>query len=88
LGFPDCGNLRSTKRKDVKMRVRVLQALVKQRKKDLEFRNSFQDKFSKQDVDFDALKDKVRGLESKIHLAEKEKQNLKNILKDKDDEIR
>jgi hypothetical protein len=47
LGFPDCGNLRSTKRKDVKMRVRVLQALVKQRKKDLEFRNSFQDKFSK-----------------------------------------
>jgi hypothetical protein len=88
LGFPDCGNLRSTKRKDVKMRVRVLQALVKQRKKDLEFRNSFQDKFSKQDVDFDALKDKVRGLESKIHLVEKEKQNLKNILKDKDDEIR
>jgi hypothetical protein len=70
------------------MRVRVLQALVKQRKKDLEFRNSFQDKFSKQDVDFDALKDKVRGLESKIHLVEKEKQNLKNILKDKDDEIR
>ena len=88
MGFPDCGNLRSTKRKDVKMRVRVLQALVKQRKKDLEFRNSFQDKFSKQDVDFDALKDKVRGLESKIHLVEKEKQNLKNILKDKDDEIR
>jgi hypothetical protein len=29
LGFPDCGNLRSTKRKDVKMRVRVLQAMVK-----------------------------------------------------------
>ena len=29
------------------MRVRVLQAMVKQRKKDLEFRNQFQDKFSK-----------------------------------------
>jgi len=29
LGFPDCGNLRSTKRKDVKLRIRVLQAMVK-----------------------------------------------------------
>ena len=66
LGFPDCGNLRSTKRKDVKLRIRVLQAMVKQRKKDLEFKNSFQDKFSKQDVDYDALKDRARGLENKI----------------------
>ncbi len=40
--------------------------MVKQRKKDLEFKNSFQDKFSKQDVDYDALKDRARGLESKI----------------------
>ena len=43
---------------------------------------------SKQDVDYDALKDKTRGLESKIHLIEKEKQNFKNIMKEKDDEIR
>ena len=41
--------------------------MVKQRKKDLEFRNSFQDKLCKQDDDYDALKDKARGLESKIN---------------------
>ena len=41
FGFPDCGNLRSTKKKDVKMRIKTFQILLRQRKKDLEFRNGF-----------------------------------------------
>lgn len=29
FGFPDCGNLRSTTRKDIKMRMRCLKAMLK-----------------------------------------------------------
>ena len=31
FGFPDCGNLRSTKKKDVRLRMKCLQAMMKQR---------------------------------------------------------
>jgi len=51
FGFPDCGNLRSTKKKDVKMRIKAYQMLLRQRRKDLDFRSSFQEKFKKYDVD-------------------------------------
>ena len=37
-GFPDCGNLRSTKRKDVRQRVKCLQIMLRQRQKDIDFR--------------------------------------------------
>jgi hypothetical protein len=41
FGFPDCGNLRSTKKKDVRMRMKCFQAMIKQRQKDLKFKSSF-----------------------------------------------
>ena len=37
-GFPDCGNLRSTKKKDVKMRLICFQALLKEHIRSIEFR--------------------------------------------------
>ena len=37
-GFPDCGNLRSTKKKDVKQRIRCIEAMLKQRQRDMDFR--------------------------------------------------
>lgn len=58
FGFPDCGNLRSTKKKDVKMRIKSFQTLLRQRRKDLEFRNGFQDKFKKYEADAEAMQDK------------------------------
>lgn len=72
FGFPDCGNLRSTKKKDVKMRIRAYQTLLKQRRKDLEFRNGFQEKFKRYESDAEALQDKnarnltrIKQIESK-----------------------
>lgn len=59
-GFPECGNLRSTKRKDVKQRIKCIQALLKQRHKDLEFRSGFQDRSKRQDCDMEALTDKLK----------------------------
>ena len=58
FGFPECGNLRSTKKKDVKMRIKSFQVLLKQRKKDLDFRNNFQDKFKKYEADAEAMADR------------------------------
>ena len=55
FGFPDCGNLRSTKRKDIKMRIKCMQQMLKQRKKDFEFRNGIQAKMSKVNCDEEAL---------------------------------
>jgi hypothetical protein len=37
-GLPDCGNLRSTKRKDVRLRVACIQALLKEHTRNVEFR--------------------------------------------------
>ena len=41
FGFPDCGNLRSTTRKDIKLRIKCFKTMLKQRQKDLDFKNSF-----------------------------------------------
>jgi len=43
-GFPDCGNLRSTKRKDVRCRLNCIQAMLKQRIKDIQFREEMKNK--------------------------------------------
>lgn len=37
-GMPDCGNLRSTKKADVKQRIKCIQALLRQARADQEFR--------------------------------------------------
>ena len=41
FGFPECGNLRSTTKKDVKLRIRCFKAMLKQRQKDQEFKSNF-----------------------------------------------
>lgn len=44
FGFPDCGNLRSTKKKDLRQRIKCMAAMLKQRQKDLEFRQQIDGK--------------------------------------------
>lgn len=88
FGFPDCGNLRSTKRKDIKMRIKCMQQMLKQRKKDFEFRNGIQEKMSKVNCDEEALQDKMARKEQKILQIDRDRHNLRNQLKEKDEEIR
>jgi len=38
FGYPDVGNLRSSKKKDVRLRLKVIHALLKQRQKDADYR--------------------------------------------------
>jgi hypothetical protein len=39
FGFPDCGNLRSQKKKDLRLRIKCIAAMLKQRQKDIELRH-------------------------------------------------
>ena len=87
-GFPDCGNLRSTKRKDVRFRVKCLQAMLRQRKKDIDFRSGLQDRFSKSEHDAEALIDKIARKDAKIKQLENNKFSLQNQIKEKDEEVR
>ena len=87
-GFPDCGNLRSTKRKDVRFRVKCLQSMLRQRKKDLDFRSGLQDRFSKSEHDAEALLDKIARKDTKIKQLENNKFSLQNQVKEKDEEVR
>jgi len=41
LRLPECGNLRSTKRKDVKQRIKCIQALMSQVQKHIDFHTGF-----------------------------------------------
>lgn len=67
FGFPDCGNLRSTKRKDVRQRIKCLKAMLKQRQKDIEFKQNFNEKImSKSNQDNEILLEKLSAKERKI----------------------
>lgn len=88
LGFPDCGNLRSTKRKDVIKRIKCFQAMLKHRKRDLEYRDGIQERQKKNEVDSQALLDKLARKEAKIQNIDKDRHQLKNQIKEKEDEIR
>ena len=87
-GFPDCGNLRSTKRKDVRQRVKCLQTMLRQRQKDIDFRSSLQDKFKKNDNDSEMLKEQITRKTQKIQQLDKDRYSLQSQLKEKDEEIR
>jgi hypothetical protein len=52
------------------MRIKSYQTLLRQRRKDLEFRNGFQDKFKKYESDAEALQEKHRRSLAKIKQLE------------------
>ena len=41
FGYPDPGNLKSSKRKEIKLRIKCMAAMLKQREKDIEYRQQF-----------------------------------------------
>ena len=57
-GFPDCGHLLSSNSKDIKSRIKCIQALLLKHKQDLEFRKKVN-----QPVDLDAVDTLKKKLE-------------------------
>ncbi len=47
FGFPDPGNFRSSKKKDIRARIKCMAAMLKQRQKDLEYRQQYDGKMQK-----------------------------------------
>ena len=41
FGFPDPGNIRSSKKKDVKLTLKCFSSMLKQRQRDLDFREKY-----------------------------------------------
>ena len=61
--------------------------MLRQRRKDIEFRVGLQDRLKKNDADAEAIIDKVARKDMKIKQIENEKFQLKNQIKEKDIEI-
>lgn len=87
-GFPDCGNLRSTKRRDVRLRLNCLQAMMKQRIKDLEFREQMKAKGKAiEGTQAIALREKLKRHETSLAQVTKEKALFKNKCLEKEAEL-
>ena len=65
-----------------------MQQMLKQRKKDFEFRNGIQEKMSTVNCDEEALQDKMARKDQKILQIDRDRHNLRNQIKEKDEEIR
>lgn len=84
-GFPDCGNLRSTKRKDVRSRLNCIQLMLKQRIKDLQFREEMKQKGRvTESTETQIFKEKLKRCQTSIVQLEKEKLEFKNMVIEKD----
>lgn len=46
-GYPDPGNIRSNKKKDVRQRIKCIAQMLKQRQKDIEYRQQFDGRLSR-----------------------------------------
>lgn len=71
--IPDPGNLRSSKKRDIRQRLKCLQTLVSQKEYDLKFREGASERIKRADQDKDIYKKKVSILEQKILEVEKQK---------------
>lgn len=76
FGFPDPENLRSSKKRDIRARIKCMAAMLKQRQKDIDYRHQVDPKMSRLQQDRDMFEDKYRKALSKINDLEKEKYSL------------
>lgn len=60
FGFPEPGNLRSSKRKEVKLRIKCFTTMLKQREKDIEYRQQCDSKYNRLLQDKELYEDKYR----------------------------
>jgi hypothetical protein len=60
FGFPDFGGLRSSKKKDVRQRIKCMAAMLKQRQKDIEYRQQYEGKLTRIEQDREIFEDKYK----------------------------
>lgn len=69
--------MKSTKRKDVKARLRCIKELLKTRRRDEAYRATINDQNKKRDSDYESLLEKNRRYLGKINSMEKSEFNMK-----------
>jgi hypothetical protein len=66
-GFPDCGHLLSTQSKDIKCRIKSIEAMLNQRKQDIDFRNKMKEEGKAVEVgQVQTLKNKLERYKNSI----------------------
>ncbi|CDW89511.1 UNKNOWN [Stylonychia lemnae] len=88
FGFPDPGNLRSNKKKDVRKRIKCLVQLLKQRQRDLDYRQQYEGKMIRLQQDRDMYEQKYKQASTKVQELDKEKYALQLQIKDKTNEVK
>ena len=73
LQFPHPGNLRSNKKKEVKARIRCIQALLKSREKTGTVRGQYTEKMRRLEMDNDILVGRIKKLEDQLVTMDKKK---------------
>ena len=76
MNYPDPGNLRTNKKKDVRARLKCLGILLKQRQKEVDLRQHHDLKFVRLNQDQDVLEEKLQRAQARILDLEKEKSAL------------
>ena len=72
-GFPDCGHLFSNQKKDVQQRVKCIEAMLTQRKQDIDFRLKMKDESKAIDADqINILKSKLDRFKNSIKKLDNE----------------
>eukprot|EP00347_Sterkiella_histriomuscorum_P018424 403345562 len=88
FGYPDPGNMRSNKKKDIKLRIKCMAAILKQRQKDLDYRQNIDQKLSRLQYDKEMFEDKHKKAVARCQEMEKEKFALQLQIKDKANEVK
>lgn len=76
FGFPECGNLKSAKKKDIKQTIKAFSAILKQRQKDIEFKNSVGAKMRRLEQDKETFEAKIKNIGQEKTQLEKEVYSL------------
>ena len=71
--LPNCGNLLTSKKKDVKMRIRCITSLLQFKEKNFAIKDQFQDKIRRLEMDKEIQEKKVAKLQKEILDLDREK---------------
>ena len=82
--LPNCGNLLTSKKKDVKMRIRCITSLLQFREKNYAIKDQFQDKIRRLEMDKEIQEKKVAKLQKEMLDLDREKYKVELKAKEKE----
>ncbi|TNV80114.1 hypothetical protein FGO68_gene13387 [Halteria grandinella] len=88
FNLPDPGNLRSSKKKDVRLRLKCLNAMLRQREKDVEYRSQYDLKLTRALQDREMWEEKCTRAQQRVIELDKEKYALQSTVKQREQDVK